>query len=107
MGLFSRKKIEDITNIDELFTELTKRKYWKRIPKCILRQIFENAQRDIEKVQRFIFVSELHHCADNNFVPLCENNSDSKMILALFSVTLERLAAQAAQDGRPRGAVLS
>jgi len=107
MGLFSRKKIEDITDIDELFVALTKREHWNRIPNAILRQIFDNAQGDIEKVQRFRFVSELHHCVDNNFVSLSEDNSDPRMVLALFSVTLERLAAQAAQsvpelpDGSP------
>jgi len=98
MGLFSRKKIENITDIDELFIALTKRKHWNRIPNAILRQIFDNAQGDIEKVQRFRFVSELHHCVNKNFVPLSEDNSDPRMVLALFSVTLERLAAQAAQS---------
>ena len=98
MGLFSPKKIDDITDIEELFVALTKRKHWNRIPNVILRQIFDNAQGDIEKVQRFRFVSELHHCVDNNFVPLLEDNSDPRMVLALFSMTLERLAAQAAQS---------
>jgi len=98
MGLFSRKKITDITDIDELFVALTKRKHWNRVPQSILRQIFDNAHGDIEKVQRFRFVSELHHCVDNNFVPLLQDNSDAKMVLAPFSVTLERLAARAAQS---------
>ena len=98
MGLFTRKKIEDITDIDELFVALTKRQHWSRIPYGILRQIFDNADGDIEKVQRFRFVSELHHCVDNNFIPLLKDNSEPKMALALFSVTLERLAAQAAQS---------
>lgn len=99
MGLFWRKKIADITDIDELFVTLTKRKHWNRIPRPILRRIFENAGGDVKKVQRFRFVSELHHCVKNNFIPLLdlEDNTDPRMVLALFSVTLERLAAQAAQ----------
>lgn len=98
MELFSHKKIEDIKDIDELFVALTKRKHWKHIPDVILRQIFDNAQGDIEKVQKFRSVSELHHCVDNNFVPLLQRNSNPRMVLALFSVTLERLAAQTAQS---------
>jgi hypothetical protein len=98
MGLFANKKIDDITDIDELFVALMKRKHWSRIPKGILRQIFDNANGDIEKVQRFRFVSEIHHCVDNNFIPLLEDNSNPSIALALFSVTLERLAAQAAQS---------
>lgn len=98
MGLFTRKKIEDITDIEELFAALTKRKYWSRIPHRILRQIFINAAGDIKKVQRFRFVSELHHCVANNFIPILKDNSDPKMALALFSVTLERLGARSAQS---------
>jgi len=107
MRLFSPKRIQDITDIDELFEALRKRKHWKRIPERILRQIFDNARGDIEKVQRFRFVSELHHCVENNFIPLIRSHTDPRMVLAFFSVTLERLAAQAAQtlpelpDGSP------
>lgn len=99
MGLFARKKVEDITDIDELFVTLTKRKHWSRIPQAILRQIFENADGDIGNVQRFRAVSELHHCVENNFIPLLETKyDDPKMVLAMFALTLERLAAQAAQS---------
>jgi hypothetical protein len=98
MGLFASKKVEDISDIDELFVTLTKRKHWSRIPKEVLRRIFENANGDVEKVQRFRFVSELHHCVENNFIPLIEDSSDPKIVLALFSATLERLAARAAQS---------
>lgn len=98
MGLFARKKIEDITDIDELFVALTKRKHWSHIPQGILRQIFNNANGDVEKLQRFRFVSERHHCVENNFIPLSEGEYDPEIAIALFSVTLERLAAQAAQS---------
>lgn len=98
MGTPQRRKIEDITDIDELFVVLAKRKYWSRIPHDILRQIFDNANGDVEKVQRFRFVSERHHCVENNFIPLSEGEYDPEIAIALFSVTLERLAAQAAQS---------
>jgi hypothetical protein len=98
MRLFARKKVDDITDIDELFVALTKRKHWNRIPQRILRQIFNNADGDVEKVQRFRLVSECHHCVENNFIPLSEGQYDPEIAIALFSVTLERLAAQAAQS---------
>jgi len=98
MGTPPWRKIEDITDIDELFLALTKRKYWSCMPHGILRQIFDNANGDVEKVQRFRFVSERHHCVENNFIPLLEGEYDPEITISLFSVTLERLAAQAAQS---------
>jgi len=98
MGIFKRKKIGEITDIDELFEVLSKRKYWNRIPSDILLNIFSNAGGDTEKIGRFQFVSEQHHCVENNFIPISSENDDPKMVLALFSVTLERLGAQAAQS---------
>ncbi len=98
MGLFSKKKIDDITDIDELFAVLTKRKHWDRIDPGIIRFIFDNADGDILKVQRFIYISELHHCVDNNFVAIAKDHTDPRMVLAFFSITLERLAAQVAQQ---------
>jgi hypothetical protein len=95
---FASKSIERLTNIDDLFAALTGRKHWSGIPECILRQIFDNANGDIEKLQRFRSVSEIHHCVEDNFIPVIEENSDPKIVLALFSATLERLAAQAAQS---------
>jgi hypothetical protein len=96
MRLFSLRKIENIKDIEELFTKLTKRKHWKHIPDFILRKIFDNAEDDIEKIQRFRFISEMCHCVEKNFVPIVKENSDPEIILCLFSVTLERLAAQSA-----------
>jgi hypothetical protein len=100
MRLFWRKRIETIQDIDELFVALTKRKHWKLIPKIVLKQIFDNADGCIEKVHRFRYVSELHHCVERNYLPLLEENSDPKFVLSLFSVTLERLAIQATEIAR-------
>jgi len=98
MGLFSGEKISEIRDEAELFTALTKRKYWKEIDRRIIRRIFENANGDIDKIQRFRFVSELHHCVEANFIAIAKEEVHIRNALALFAVTLERLAAQASQE---------
>ncbi len=96
MAFFSRDKIDDIGDVEELLRIMTKRKYWKQIRPEILRRIFDNAKGDIVKIQRFRYVSELHHCIENNFVEIAKDDN-TEMAVAYFAVTLERLAARIAQ----------
>jgi len=107
-----KDKIEDISDSEELFIALTKRKHWNRIPRDILKLIFENAElpqvfeesheglKKVEKIDRllrFIVVSEDYHCIEKNFIPIVNDSPGPKAVLALFSVTLERLAAKLVQ----------
>ena len=97
MPFLSRDKIDDIGDVDELFRIMTKRKHWKHIRPEILRRIFDNAKGDITRIQRFRYVSELHHCVANNFIEISKDDN-TEMAVAFFAVTLERLAAGIAQQ---------
>ncbi len=85
--LFYRKKemrmnepIDDLTEINNLFEAITKRKHWKKIRQEILRVIFMNAQNDVLKIktyrqwssikllQRLRIFSEWFKIVENNFI---------------------------------------
>ncbi len=97
MAFLSRDKIDEISDVEELFQLMTKRKHWKHIKPEILRRIFDNAKGDVIKIQRFRYVSELHHCVENNFIEISKDDN-IEMAIAYFAVTLERLAAGIAQQ---------
>ena len=77
---------------DELFQELIKRKHWKDIDPEIIKSIFNNAKGDVDAINRFIFISELHDSVGNNFVKLASETS-KEWVLSMFALTLYRLGS--------------
>jgi hypothetical protein len=79
--------------LDGLFQELTKRKYWKDIDPDIIKSIFNNAKGDVDAIKRFIVISELHNSVGNNFVELAKSVS-RKYVLSMFALTLYRIGSE-------------
>jgi hypothetical protein len=98
MAWFGKKDILKLNSYEELYSELVKRKHWKKLNVDIIRQIVKNAQSDvfaqpnegIEVLQQFIYISEKHNIVKNNYVKIAETHSDLGVLLGLFSTTLYR-----------------
>jgi hypothetical protein len=76
---------------------LGERKYWSSIRPEVLRMLIGNANGDVLKISRFVFVSEYYDCVKNNFVELSRIWDDPRLALSAFGATLAGLAGDIIQ----------
>jgi len=80
-----------------LLRSLGERKFWSSIRAEVLRMLIDNANGDVLKISRFVFVSEYYDCVKNNFVDLAKIWEDPRLALSAFGATLAGLAGDIIQ----------
>ena len=96
-----RDKIFNITNVGELYSSITSRKFWNKVNPDILRAIFKNAQSDLttfdygdcpsrnepyHKIHRFVVASEIYRRVEK--YPSLMNRNDPTNALFEMSQNL-------------------
>jgi hypothetical protein len=97
MGLFGSEKLFNIRDSQELLRALSTRKHWNLIRPEVLSALVDNANGDVLKISRFVFVSEYYDCVKNNFVELANIWKDPRLALSSFGATLVGLAGDIIQ----------
>jgi hypothetical protein len=96
-ALFGSDRLFNITDVEELLRSLGERKFWSSIRPEVLRMLIGNANGDVLKISRFVFVSEYYDCVRNNFVELAKIWEDPRLALSAFGATLVGLAGDIIQ----------
>jgi hypothetical protein len=96
-ALFGSDRLFNITDVEELLRSLGERKFWSSIRPEVLRMLIGNANGDVLKISRFVFVSEYYDCVKNNFVELAKIWEDPRLALSAFGATLVGLAGDIIQ----------
>ena len=96
-ALFGSDRLFNITDVEELVRSLGERKFWSSIRPEVLRMLIDNANGDVLKISRFVFVSEYYDCVKNNFVELARIWEDPRLALSAFGATLAGLAGDIIQ----------
>jgi hypothetical protein len=96
-ALFGSDRLFNITDSAELLRSLGERKFWSSIRADVLRRLIDNANGDVLKISRFVFVSEYFDCVKNNYVELSGIWKDPRMALSAFGSTLVGLAGDIIQ----------
>ena len=96
-ALFGSDRLFNITDVEELLRSLGERKFWSSIRPEVLRMLIDNANGDVLKISRFVFVSEYYDCVKNNFVELAKIWEDPRLALSAFGATLAGLAGDIIQ----------
>jgi len=96
-ALFGSDRLFNITDGEELLRSLGERKFWSSIRAEVLRMLIDNANGDVLKISRFVFVSEYYDCVKNNFVELAKIWDDPRLALSAFGATLAGLAGDIIQ----------
>ncbi|GEM_PF-3133075 len=97
MGLFGSDKLFNLKDSTEVLRALASRKPWNLIRADILKTIVDNANGDVLKISRFVFVSEYYDCVKNNFVELAKIWEDPRLALSSFGATLVGLSGDIIQ----------
>ncbi|HVP17754.1 MAG TPA: hypothetical protein VMU36_02080 [Spirochaetia bacterium] len=92
MGLFGSDRSFNIKDRQEILQALASRGQWNLIRTDVLRALIDNADGDVLKISRFVFVSEYFDCVRNNFVELDRIWEDPRLALSSFGATLMGLA---------------
>jgi hypothetical protein len=92
MALFGSEKSFNIKDRREILQALASRGQWNLIRSDVLRTLIDNADGDVLKISRFVFVSEYFDCVKNNFVELARIWEDPRLALSSFGATLMGLA---------------
>jgi hypothetical protein len=96
-ALFGSDRLFNITDGGEMLRSLGERKFWSAIRADVLRMLIDNANGDVLKISRFVFVSEYYDCVKNNFVELAKIWDDPRLALSAFGATLAGLAGDIIQ----------
>ena len=72
-------------------------KPWDLIRADVLRALIDNANGDVIRISRFVFVSEYYDCVRNNYADLAKIWEDPRLALSAFGVTLVGLAGDIIQ----------
>jgi hypothetical protein len=108
VAVFGEDRFWKISESEELFRTLLKRKYWKQIQPDILRRTISNAESDIlrirtfrkwksvERVQRFVLISEQSHCLEQRFLHFGKGSENTNDAISNFANVLESLGSSAA-----------
>jgi hypothetical protein len=96
-ALFGSDRLFNITDGGEMLRSLGERKFWSSIRADVLRMLIDNANGDVLKISRFVFVSEYYDCVKNNFVELAKIWDDPRLALSAFGATLAGLAGDIIQ----------
>jgi hypothetical protein len=92
MALFGSDRMFEFGSEEEVLRALGGRQHWGQIRPEVLRALTRNAQGDVLKISRLVFVSEYFDCVKNNFVDLAGNWEDPRLALSAFATTLVGLA---------------
>ena len=93
MALFGSDKLFEFRDEAEILRALGVRKHWSQIRPEVLRALIRNAQDDVLKISRLVFVSEYFDCVKNNFVDLAALWDDPRLSLSAFAAVLVGLAS--------------
>lgn len=97
MALFGSEKLFKIQDRAEILRTLASRKPWDLIRADVLRALIDNANGDVIRISRFVFVSEYYDCVRNNYADLAKIWEDPRLALSAFGVTLVGLAGDIIQ----------
>ena len=86
-------------NPRDFISALCRRKYWRDIDRSLLLAIGENAAGDMDLLQAFVFVSEVHGLVQKNFIPAArERHPVFASPLCSFSRALYLLGSRMCQN---------
>ena len=104
MSAATADRLFEVSDAEELFKELSKRKHWNLIRPETLRLIFRNAESDIlrirtflewnsiKRIQRFVVISEESRALEERFIQFGKD-SDAKEATSNFAAVLNSFAS--------------